>query len=150
MDDDTTTIKTYILRSERDWDLWYAYMYGFARSRRIWDLVNPEIEGEPAFLTKPPRPTRPPPDADVILKEEYMMDLAEREVAMYKFDREQQALSEFRDRLVFSVQHYIMNRLAREEHCHVIFKALKERLCPTELDRRREVRKRWKALTNGP
>ncbi|EGE03451.1 hypothetical protein TEQG_08633 [Trichophyton equinum CBS 127.97] len=48
MDDgNTVIIKTNILRSDKD-DEWY--MYGFAMSKNVWDLVKLDLEGtSPSF-----------------------------------------------------------------------------------------------------
>lgn len=52
--------------------------------------------------------------------------------------------------MVLSVQHPLVKKLAKERELYRIIKALKERLCPTEPDRRREVKERWKALKASP
>ncbi|WEW54645.1 hypothetical protein PRK78_000065 [Emydomyces testavorans] len=138
MDEDTKTTKVTILKFERDRDIWYGSIHGFVRSKRIWDLVNPDLEGEPAFLKEPKPIARPPKDTDPDTKEEYKLDLAERKEGMSRYEREQQALSKCRDQLVSGVDHPIMKELVMEEHSYVILKALKERLWPTEPERRRE------------
>ncbi|EGD89741.2 hypothetical protein H105_03394 [Trichophyton soudanense CBS 452.61] len=150
MDEDTRTTSVPILRSRQDWHVWYRAIHDFGRAEGVWDLVRPDLEGEPAFRTEPAPITRPPKGTDARTWDKYELDLAKQYKEFDQYDKEQDALRKFRYHLVCSVQHPIMTSLALEEHSHVIFKKLKERLCPTQSERRRDVRQRWKSLMEDP
>src|ERR1700722_10858273 len=144
------------LSSPRDWTEWYGMIKSHAVHLQIWQYLDPEEEdGEIEQLVEPTRPVIPYIEltSDTFSQRLNLFNYALRlyEIDYNKWKTTNTNLRIFRTDLVESVEYNKIKDLVIDyTEPRDILKKLKERLCPTETDRRSELRHRYRKLFEIP
>jgi hypothetical protein len=145
-----------ILSSPRDWTEWYGMTKSHAVHLQIWQYLDPEKEdGEIEQLVEPTRPVIPEIDLTSATCSQ-QLNLFNYSLRLYEIDYNKWKtantnLRTFRTDLIESVEYNKVKDLVIDYiEPRDILKKLKERLCPTETDRRSELRHRYRNLLKTP
>jgi hypothetical protein len=141
-----------ILSSPRDWTEWYGMTKTHAIQMRIWQYLDPEMEdSEIEVLVEPIRPEIPAANSSPELISQFSYRLKFYEMDYNKWRTADTNLRTFHTDLIESVEYAKVKNLAIDyAEPRDILKKLKQRLCPTESDRRSELRHRYGNLSRVP
>ncbi|MBC7849792.1 MAG: hypothetical protein H7Y31_08650, partial [Chitinophagaceae bacterium] len=139
-----------MLKSTRDWHVWYGSVVTQATQLRVWDYINPESEKE---LQKPTRPQRPASDAELSSTAELLlkMELEEYKEEFSIWTRADTNIASMRTFICSSVDPIHISDLASTVVSpRDILKKLKNRLCPTDRTRATEILNHYEILKKPP
>ena len=154
--EDTPKISV-ILRSQNDWRAWYDNIKTLAVSREVWSHINPDQ----THVFEPQKPIEPAfhlvkagvTSIQEFTPEDYemwrrLLKDYDRRLAIY--EKTKQNISQIRTFIRGSVpkqhHHYIYNKASVFDEV----KALRDRFAPSERERKKELKRRYKDLQKPP
>lgn len=151
-----TNQKNIKLEKPADWTVWLLFIRTRAQIDNIWDLVDPDIEERPLYLTRPIEPTYEGPlettkDFSITDFELYKARAVIYKAQLAKYTIQHEAFKG----LITYIQSTISAAAAVfiqevEAHPWNLLKALKRRLAPSDEYRRLEIEVKYRELCKGP
>ena len=158
MDIDTAPKVSVVLRNQNDWRAWYDNVKTTAKTRQVWEYVNPELLVQPFEPIAPTEPGLHLVRTGVTSITQFTAEEYENWKRLTKeFDRKN-AQYEKNLRNLNAIKTLIRSSIARQHHHYIYGKttayeelrALRNRFAPTDRERKKELKRRYQQLQKAP
>jgi len=140
-----TTSPAVILRSHRDWDLWYSRLQELAETLDVWEYIDPESAIVPGQKPEPPTALAPEQDADgspATLPDPAALtrDMTLYRAELKEYRRTQDKISQVRNHITNTIQQSLLYHIIHQKSVRDKLKTLQALFLPSKSIRDYQVR----------